>query len=145
MKKKTKYMIVGLVGLSAVAFGFGKGVPAYKEYVLVQHLEAEIKQAARYAKEYYNSFVISEREYDKELFAEELHYLAGLMLQLEHIQGEYEWSGSNEIRMAKEVVLLRGAEAENKEYLLNGLKALEENAESDGLGWFLQFYNMNTL
>lgn len=66
------------------------------------------------------------------------------MLQLEDIKEDHGWTGSNGIRLARDTVLLYGSEAENKEYLLNGLKALEENVESDGHGWFLNFYNTNT-
>ncbi len=145
MKKKTKYMIVGLVCFGLVAFGLGKGIPAYKKHVLVQHLKSEIKQSAGLAVDSYYSYIAEDsRRYDEGLLACELHHLAMLMLQLEDIKEDYEWSGSNEIRLAREAVLLYGEEAENKEYLLNGLKALEENVESDGHGWFLNFYNTNT-
>ena len=145
MKKKTKYMIVGLVGLGLVAFGLIKGVPAYERHVLTEHLEAEISQSAGSAIECYNTYIASEDVYHTQALAGELHHLAKLMSQLEDVQGEHGFDGSTELRWAKEAVILRGIEAENKEYLLKGLKALEEDAESDGHGWFLQFYNMNTL
>ena len=145
MKKKTKYMIVGLVGLGLVMFGLVKGIPAYKIHVLTEHLEAEISQSAGIAIDCYNDCIASEDVYHMQLLAGELHHLSRLMSQLEDVQGEHGFDGSTEIRWAKEAVILRGIEAENKEYLLKGLKALEENAESDGHGWFLQFYNVNTL
>jgi len=144
MKKKTKYVMVGLVCLGAVVFGLGKGIPAYKEHVLVQHLKSEIKQSAGLAVDSYNSFIAEDsRTYDEGLLACELHHLAMQVLQLEDIKEDHGWTGSNEIRLAREAVLLYGEEAENKEYLLKGLKALEENVESDGHGWFLNFYNTN--
>ena len=145
MKKKTKYMIVGLVGLGLVVFGLIKGVPAYEKHVLTEYLEAEISQSAGSAIECYNTYIASEDAYHTQALAGELHHLARLMSQLEDVQGEQGFDGSTELRWAKEAVLLRGAEAEKKEYLLKGLEALKENAESDGLGLFLLFYNMNTL
>ena len=145
MKKKTKYMIVGLVGLGLAAFGLIKGVPAYEKHVLTEYLEAEISQSAGSAIECYNTYIASEDVYHTQALAGELHHLAKLMSQLEDVQGEQGFDGSTEIWWAKEAVLLRGAEAEKKEYLLKGLEALKENAESDGLGLFLLFYNMNTL
>lgn len=145
MKKKTKYMIVGMVGLGLVTFGLAKGMPAYERYVLIEHLEAEISESVGSAIDCYNTYIASEDAYHTQALAEELHHLAKLMSQLEEVQGEHGFDGSTEIRRAKEAVILRGIEAENKEYLLKGLKALEEDAESDGHGWFLQFYNMNTL
>ena len=144
MKKKTKYMIVGLVGLGVVIFGLTKGVSAYEKHVLTEHLEAEITQSAGNAIDCYNDYIVSEDVYHTQLLAGELHHLARLMSQLEEVQGERGFDGSMEIWWAKEAVLLRGAEAEKKEYLLKGLEALKENAESDGLGLFLLFYNMNT-
>ncbi len=145
MKKKAKYMIVGLVGLGLVMFGLVKGIPAYKKHVLTEHLEAEISQSVGSAIECYNAYIASEDAYHAQLLAGELHHLARLMSQLENVQGEYGFDGSTELRWAKEAVLLRGIEAEKKEYLLKGLKALEESVESDGHGWFLQFYNVNML
>ncbi len=145
MKKKTKYMIVGMVGLGLVTFGLAKGMPAYERHVLIEHLEAEISESVGSAIDCYNTYIASEDAYHTQALAEELHHLAKLMSQLEEVQGEHGFDGSTEIRRAKEAVILRGIEAENKEYLLKGLKALEEDAESDGHGWFLQFYNMNTL
>ena len=130
MKKKTKYMIVGLVVLGAVVFGLVKGVPAYKKHVLTEHLETEITQSAGIAIDYYRGYIASDEPYNTQLLAGELHHLARVMQQLEDIQGEHEWGGSNEVRMAKEIVILYGTEAENKEYLLKGLEALEENMES---------------
>lgn len=143
MKKKIKCMLMGLVCLAVVVFGLIKGVPAYEKHVLTEHLEAEISQSAGIAIDCYNEYIASEDEYHSQALAGELHHLARLMSQLEDVQGEHGFDGSMEIRWAKEAVLLRGVEAENKEYLLKGLKALEENAESDGHGCFLQFYNMN--
>ena len=145
MKKKTKYMIVGLVGLGLVMFGLVKGIPAYEKHVLTKYLEAEISKSAGSAIECYNTYIASEDAYHTQALAGELHHLAKLMSQLEDVQGEQGFDGSTEIWWAKEAVLLRGAEAEKKEYLLKGLEALKENAESDGLGLFLLFYNMNTL
>ena len=144
MKKKTRYMIVGLVGLGVLTFGLAKGVPAYERHVLTEHLESEISQSAGSAIDCYNDYIVSEDVYHTQLLAGELHHLARLMSQLEEVQGEHGFDGSMEIWWAKEAVLLRGAEAEKKEYLLKGLEALKENAESDGLGLFLLFYNMNT-
>lgn len=145
MKKKTKYMIMGAVCLGLVIIGLMKAVPAYKKHVLVQHLKTEIKQSAGLAIDSYNSFIAEDnRTYDEGLLACELHHLAMLMLQLEDIKEDHGWTGSNEIRLAREAVLLRGEQAVKKEYVLNGLKALENNVDSEGNGWFQRFYNMNT-
>ena len=145
MKKKTKYMIVGLVGLGLVTFGLVKGVPVYEKHVLTEHLQAEISQSAGIAIDCYNDYISFGDAYHTQLLAGELHHLARLMSQLEDVQGEHGYDDSMEIWWAKEAVLLRGAEAEKKEYLLKGLEALKENAESDGIGLFLLFYNVNTL
>ena len=144
MKKKTKYMMAGVVCVCVVVFGLVKGIPAYKKYVLAEHLKTEISRSAGIAADYCKEYAISKELYKTQLLTEELHHLAKVLQQLEDIKGECEWGVSNEVRMAKDAVLLRGTDAEKKEYLLKGLEALEENGESDGLGCFLLFYNMNT-
>jgi len=69
MKKKTKYMIVGLVGLGLATFGLIKGVPAYEKNVLTEYLETEISQAAGSAIDCYNDYIVSEDVYHTQLLA----------------------------------------------------------------------------
>ena len=78
------------------------------------------------------------------MLACELHHLMRLMMDLEDVQGETGWDGAQELRLAREALLLRGTEVEKLDYLMQGLEALEKDVESDGHGRFLEFYNINT-
>ena len=142
MKKKMWIIILAMICVCTI--GGVKGISVYKKHVMVTHLKEEITQSAGYAISYCKDFTGSKKDYNAEMLACELHHLMRLMMDLEDVQGETGWDGAQELRLAREALLLRGTEVEKLDYLMQGLEALEKDVESDGHGRFLEFYNINT-